>query len=717
MKIQQKFLLLLISVALPPLIVLFFFHHRTMYQLGETIGTKTQEMLIQNEREFLQKTVDDYSRILQKDKEILETALRVQAREVERRLARPPSADQDQEAKFPEAFAGKKQAGMTLTDKHMRQTRTTGLAPVWVDYDHQVWFTPQGVERMALKDELGRLDTLGKAYRFVYRLHPEHIYWQQTSLKSGLLSFYPAHSSFPEGYDPREEVWYRQTKRNRSLTWVMAEDPVTKVLTEVAALPVSTPDGAFAGVTSITLINTGFYSLKIPKTWAQHVQVLLVRYGPQSGRPGERFQIFTHQASRLPGSLVTNQSERATTYIPAKNKKALQKILTDLLAEESGVQQIHHQGQNLLIAFGSHGPNETFPVIILPYEPIIAQATKIKTLVGDQTAKYLTLTGGVFVGAILFPILLALYNAHSVTQPVRQLQSATNALARGDFETRVQISSGDELQELGDIVNDMGPMLLENQRMRQALTVAEKAQQYLLPERAPRLKDYDISGLSVYSDETGGDYYDFMDIPGKETKSLGIVIGDVSGHGIGAALLMASARGALRAYVSLLPGSLIETLTMLNTHLSKDTREDQFLTLFYGLLNAGENNSLHWVSAGHEPALWFRKQRGEIEELPNTGMPLGILPEATFDEGGPVSLENGDIVLITTDGIRETRNPKGEIFGLKRLQNLLFENSHLTTRELCQKIVTVLQEFRQGTIQEDDVTMVVVKVRANKDSG
>ncbi|MCF8039022.1 MAG: SpoIIE family protein phosphatase [Desulfohalobiaceae bacterium] len=715
MKIQQKFLLLLISVALPPLIVLFFFHHQTMNQLGETIGTKTQEMLIQDEREFLQKTVDDYSRILKKDKEILETALRVQAREIERRLARPPSADQDQVAKFPEAFTGKKQAGMTLTGKHMRQTRPRGHPPVWVDYDHQVWFTPRGVDREALKEELDSLATLGKTYRFVYRLHPDHIYWQQTSLESGLLSFYPAHSSFPEGYDPRQEAWYRQAKRNQSLTWVMTEDPVTKVLTEVAALPVSTPDGAFAGVTSITLVNTGLYSLKIPKTWAQHVQVMLVRYGTQSDRPGERFQIFTHQASNLPGSLMTSQSERASTYKPAANEKALQKILADLLAEESGVQQIHHQGQNLLIAFGSHGPNETFPVIILPYEPIIAQATKIKTLVGDQTAKYLTLTGGVFVGATLFSILLALYSSRSVTHPVRQLQNATNALAGGSFETRVSISSGDELQELGDIVNDMGPMLLENQRMRQALTVAEKAQQYLLPERSPRFEGYDISGLSVYSDETGGDYYDFMDIP-EDTNSLGIVIGDVSGHGIGAALLMASARGALRAYVSLQPGSLVKTLTMLNTHLIKDTREGQFLTLFYGLLEVGQNR-LGWVSAGHEPALWFRKRTGTIVELPNTGMPLGIMPEAAFEEGGPISLENGDLVLIATDGIRETRNPKGEIFGLGRLQQLLIEHSHLTTRELCRKIVAVLKDYRQGTVQEDDVTMVIIKVRAEEYSG
>lgn len=706
MKIQQKSLLLLFIVALPPLIVLFFFHHQTMHQLGEIIGTKTQEILVLNERDFLQKTVDDYRRILEKDKEIAETALRIQAREVEKRLAQLPSPNP--QARFSEAFSGKNQKGMTLTSKHIRQTRQTGCPPVWVDYDHQVWYSPQGVKPENLKDELARLDRLVETYRFVYRLQPDHISWQQTTLKSGLQNFYPAHCSFPANYDPRDEAWYRLTRQNQRLTWIMSEDPLTKAMTQVVAMPVYTPDHSFAGVTSLTLVNTGLYSLKIPKTWAQHVQIMLVRYGQNHEDGSERYQIFTHETSRMPGGLMTSQSERASTYTPAENREALQKILKGLLTEESGVHQVRHQGEHLLIAVGPHGPDETFPVIILPYEPIIAQATKIKTLVHDQTAQYLTLTGGVFFGAILFSILLAMYSARSITQPVRQLQYATNALARGDFETRVQITSGDELQELGDIVNDMGPMLLENQRMRQALTVAEQAQQYLLPEQAPKIKGYDISGLSVYCDETGGDYYDFMDIDRKDFTSLGIVIGDVSGHGIGAALLMASARGGLRAFLTNQEPSLSQTMATFNNHLAKDTREGQFLTLFFGILNGGDNN-LHWVSAGHEPALLFRKQSRTFEELPNTGMPLGIMPGADFEEGGPVFLESGDIVLIVTDGIRETRNPQGESFGLKRIKQFMLEHFQLQTRALCRELVTRVQEFRQGGAQKDDLTMVLVK--------
>ncbi len=713
MKIQKKFTLLLFIVALPPLMTLVFFHHQTMHRLGEEIGGNTQRFLVQNEQEFLQKTVDDYTEILKKEKLVMETAIRMQAREVEQRLSRPP--EPDPRILFPEDFAKGQPAwsGMDLSYKHIRQTRQAGIPPVWVNYSHQVWFAPQGLAREACTEELKKLQSLVQGYRFVYRLLPEHIYWQQTTLHTGLESNYPAHNSFPPSYAPREQPWFQKTQALKKTTWTVCQEPVTRAWVQIVAEPLFYPDGRFAGVTSMsTRFNTAFYSLKIPKLWAQRVQIMLARFEPRTDGAAEKLRVFMPEDAQYGGTLITRQSEGSSAFTPSEAGPDFQDILQELSSGESGVRKTTYQGQEALYAFGSHDAYELFPVLILPYGPIIDQAQKIRTLVHDLTVRSLSFTGWIFIGAILIALILAFFSARSITRPVKRLTTATNGLAKGDFQTRVHINTGDELQELGDTVNDMGPMLLQNQRMRQALAVAEKSQQYLLPRQSPHIKDFDISGISVYSDETGGDYYDFIDIGGRENSRLGIAIGDVSGHGIGAALLMASARGALRAYAFQSRHSLSDLFANLNQHLVKDTKEGQFLTLFFGILYE-EQRSLSWVSAGHESALWLKKKEERIIELPNTGMPLGIASEVDYPLAGPVVFEAGDILLISTDGIRETRNPEKEMFGSERVQQLLLKHAHLQTRELCNTIVSALEDFRQGAVQEDDVTMVLIKFSPN----
>lgn len=709
MKIQKRFTLLLFIVALLPLITLVFFHHQTMHQLGEAIGTNTQQFLVQNEQEFLKKTVDDYTAILKKEKQILENAVRVQAREVERRLSRP--AEPGPAGLFPEDFSKGQPAwsGMDLSYKHIRQTRQAGIPPVWVNYSHQVWFAPQGLERPAFNPDLRRLQDLVEGYRFVYRLLPEHIYWQQTTLHTGLQSNYPAHADFPPGYDPRQQPWFLETRQTKKTTWTVCREPVTRAWVQVVSEPFFYPDGSFAGATSMsTLFNTAFYSLKIPKLWAQRVQLMLARFEQSPDGAEDTLRVFMPQDTQYHGTLITRQSEGGSAFAPSETDPGFRGILKELASGESGVRKMTYRGREALFAFGSHEETELFPILILPYGPILDQTEKITTLVHDLTVRSLTFTGWIFIGASLIAFILAFFSARSITRPVKRLTAATNELAQGDFQTRVRINTGDELQELGDTVNGMGPMLLQNQRMRQALAVAEKSQQYLLPKESPRMKDFDISGISVYSDETGGDYYDFIDIGGRETPRLGIAIGDVSGHGIGAALLMASARGALRAYAFQSTQSLSDLFASLNRHLVRDTKEGQFLTLFFGILHE-DQQSLSWVSAGHESALWLKKKEGRIQELPNTGMPLGITPEVHHPMAGPIVFEAGDIVLISTDGIRETRNPDKEMFGTERVEQLLLDHAHLETRELCRKIVSALEDFRQGAVQEDDVTMVLIK--------
>ena len=132
------------------------------------------------------------------------------------------------------------------------------------------------------------------------------------------------------------------------------------------------------------------------------------------------------------------------------------------------------------------------------------------------------------------------------------------------------------------------------------------------------------------------------------------------------------------------------------------------MTLFYGVLDAA-TRSLWWTSGGHDPPFWLRPRTGEMEELPNTGVPLGILEDATYEQAGPVTLETGDVLLIGTDGIWEAANPRRELFGKQRLRDLLIATAEKSAAEIHGAIIRAVHDFRATQPQADDITLVVIK--------
>lgn len=245
---------------------------------------------------------------------------------------------------------------------------------------------------------------------------------------------------------------------------------------------------------------------------------------------------------------------------------------------------------------------------------------------------------------------------------------------------------------------------VRKKEMERSLAIAREIQQNLFPRRMPQVLGYDLAGWSRPADETGGDCLDFLLLP---DGRLAVTLADVSGHGVGPALIMAETRALLRALAPV-AGTPDETLRRANTYLSDDLTSGRFVTTFFGMLDPTAH-VLRFASAGHGPLLWYEAAKGEVRATDATGLPLGLMEPADVEAGEPFPMAPGDMGIFLTDGFMEAQDPGGQFFGVERLSELIVANAR---REACE-LITVLERevtrFVAGGPQLDDLTGVIVK--------
>jgi sigma-B regulation protein RsbU (phosphoserine phosphatase) len=284
---------------------------------------------------------------------------------------------------------------------------------------------------------------------------------------------------------------------------------------------------------------------------------------------------------------------------------------------------------------------------------------------------------------------------------------AMQRLAKEDFTARMEIAKGDERDLVANAFNDMVPQLEDRMRMRKSLEVAQEVQQNLLPEETPKLSGFDIAARSIYCDETGGDYFDFIPCGGN-SEGLGIAIGDVTGHGVAAALLMATVRAHIRS-LSNNHDDLAERITRVNSLIAADIRQTgNFVSLFFLEIEA-KSRALRWVRAGHDPALLFDPLTESFDELKGQGLVLGVEENYSYEQYERTIEAPGAIICIGTDGIWETQNSTGEMFGKHRLREIIRTNSGKSAHAIQDAVLEAVGNFRMDAPQDDDITIVVIK--------
>ena len=280
-------------------------------------------------------------------------------------------------------------------------------------------------------------------------------------------------------------------------------------------------------------------------------------------------------------------------------------------------------------------------------------------------------------------------------------------VSRGDLTRMVPVATRDEFGVIAGHTNSMIEGLRHRTELLQALKMAEEVQKNLLPRRATDFQGADIAGASLYCAETGGDYFDYFRLP---AGSLGVVVADVSGHGISSALHMTTARAHLIAGVPSFTGG-VDLIGSVNRFLTHDIQETGwFITLFWLEIDPVRRR-LAWIRAGHDPALFYDPDRDHIEHLDGEGLALGIDSAYTYREYERNGWQAGSIILVGTDGLRETRNALGHMYGIERLQRILRDQRERPAADIKNAILASIEAFRQDQPREDDTTLVVIKLK------
>ena len=708
MKIRHKLLILLLTVSLLPVLITVFLTRFSIRRLSSQIASDIETKQFQDAAEGIKILIHNYREAVIGSNNSLQLALQLQAQQVEQRLAN--SAPKVSESEIDSQFGFNPELPIPI-ERWLKEHPFSDS----VSFQRQRLFLAGDTKPEKVKRDLDRLSTMTSVYHELYQANRGRTLWHYTSLDNGLHTSYPGRKTeaLPNGYDPRKRPWYILAKesQDRQITASIIVDATTGEPVLTLSKPVYYPNGKFAGVTAIDRqMKDYFDGLKTPEALQKNAKLYLVGLG----QPGEVIQddlvvYWNDQAKQSQAQdNVDWQDTIVLQSLTSSDQKTLTQMIEDIKADKDGIHTMEYKGKKAIWAYSRRIGRKATLIMIVPFDVVRQLADQTQSKLVGENLKQMRMAGLLILGVVVIAAALSYIRAGKFTRPIHKLAAAANMLAEGDFSAKADIQTGDELQRLAEVFNDLGPKLQEHEKTQRSLALARAIQQNLLPQQAPEIEGFQIAGRCRYCDETGGDYFDFIHLPGSQNQKVGIVLGDVTGHGVGAALLMASARSILRNASLHFTGDLAELMTQFNDQLSEDTGEDKFMTLFYGALD-NTDRTLTWASGGHDPALWYHQHSDAFEELPNTGPLTGYMKDMPYEQAGPVTLEAGDILLVGTDGIWEAENTDGQPYGKDRLHELIRKYKDHTAQQIVDVVIESVEDFCAPGPPADDVTLIVIK--------
>ncbi len=709
MRIRYKFFMVLLAFSLIPLIVVTAISRRHINSLGSTLADSARENLTQIVVRDLEQAAQNSADAISHDIDRLRLSLRYLADTTVHSLQQSPphkaeriytADDFKQPATAPPDPA--------YSWRYRRPIADDGMAATAVSKEYPVFVIPPPV-RNDPQAPWRRLSAIGTVMRTIYGFSGSLVYRVYLGLDNGVHVSYPGHAHFSPTFDPRKRPWYRQAIQRDDASWLSYEDASTGRIVFTAGLPVKDDQGRILGAAAIDFLPKDFFKLSRLQThWSDRTKAFIVLPQSLEGREGELWVIARGGLTDEGGGEIGDQPlERLIQSDPDQLRALGRRLQTS----DRGNAVIPIAGQDAIWAFARipQPIDETIHLLlIVPQTIVTTQAQRVSENVLTLTQRIYRITGIAAALILLFVILVGWLGARTIIKPLEIMLDAWRQLAGGDFSVRLNLRTGDERDTLAEDFNTIVPKLESHFNLRQSMALAHQIQQNLLPHIPPELPGIDFAGDSRYCDETGGDYYDVFKTGTAGEKCFALIVGDVSGHGVPAALLMTGTRSMIRS-LSVLEKDLAARLTLVNRLLYPDTSDSgSFITLFYLEIDMALKQ-LRWIRAGHDPAIVYDPVRDQFSELGGRGMALGIQPEYEYRaEEAPLGA-SGQIIVMATDGIWEAHNADQEMFGKDRVNAVIREYSHAAAATIRDQLFKAVTDFTEGN-QDDDITLAVLKV-------
>lgn len=702
---RKKLFLLLLTFSLIPLLVVSYISRQGILELGETQSERLRTNMIKILTGEMHQSAVDSAKLVMQQAVSLEFALKAIGAEAEDVLNDPVEGipevffaiDFNTKGEQPDDFGPSPQY-YTVNEKGVK-------TPSSISLEEPVFHYPQNKNFLKSDPDLARLYLLKPDLKEFFTQAGTALHRVYISLNSGLHMAYPGHGNYPENFDPRKRSWFTDAIKSDAIAWDKFIDASTGQQVYTLSKTIKDRSGKVIGVVAIDIQLVELLRKQDLNTqWSNAIQAFVV--GPVAEKDNVKLHIWAEA-----GHKETNISWMAglpneTRYLQSADKAKLKAMIQAITRGKSGVTRMPYNGVDSVWAYAPFRGQGSY-VLIIPEKVI----TEVPDIAAEQT---LNLSNNLYVAVgaasfftLLTVALVAFLGSRKLLTPLIQLTHAAEKISKGDLSVHVEVTTGDEREKLAEAFNSMIPKLQDHMRISKSMELAQEVHVNLLPEISPDRNGLDISGSSISCDETGGDYFDYYTPP--ISGGTGILLGDVTGHGVSAALLMTTGRAHLKhASGHLAP--IATRIGEVNRLLCSDIGDTgRFMTLFCMEI-APDNTSATYVRAGHDPATIYNPATGQKRDLMGSPMlALGIFDESEYKEE-TVELCEGEIIFIGTDGIWEARNHSDEMFGRDRLDEIILANAHKSAAEIQQLIIAAVYKFQDGMEQEDDITLVIIKV-------
>jgi sigma-B regulation protein RsbU (phosphoserine phosphatase) len=710
MSIRIKFFLILLAFSLTPLLIITITSRQSITRLGDNLARDALSLQTATIGRDLVRSARVSADTISQNVASLHLSLRYLAGSTTHALA---MSDLPPKKPFytPEDFNRAETAppDMQMSWRYTRLTAGGVPMPSAVSTGYPVVVIPPGREK-ALETQRRRLQELTSVFQDIYRMNSSVAHRVYVGLENGLHVSFPGHGHLPAGFDPRQRPWFIETRNRGELTWLSQTDSSTQKLVFTVAAPIRDGQDRFIGVAAIDMLPGEFMQMnQLRSQWSQDTLAFLVIPEAHPSKKGRKLEIIARGSPlNEDGDVSAGATEE---YFEFSDPAQHQALVDAMQTSDSGTMELPYMKTPSIWAFSRFQPpvdKALRIILIVPQSLVSSLSQQVGKNVLDHAHTIYRVTGVIAILLLALVLLVGWIGTRTILRPLYAMVQAWERLSTGDFSIRIDYRTGDERDTMINAFNTIVPRLEAHWKLSQSMELARQIQRNLLPDQTPELPGLDVAGDSHYCDETGGDYYDVFKTGSAGEKCFAVAVGDVSGHGVGSALLMTTARAMIRS-ISILEEDTARRITLVNRLLFPDTTDSgNFITLFYLEFDMAQRQ-LCWVRAGHDPAILYDPGDDRFAELNGDGMALGIEEEYDFSAYSmPLGL-SGQVIVIGTDGIWEAHNPRREMFGKDRLRAVIRKHHHLNAHAIKDAVFKAVTEFT-GPDQDDDITLAVIKV-------